>query len=308
GLAGGVRGGELADDPSPHVVRPARFAKVRVAEPHLQERVGYLAVGRRILQDFLELDEGLPIVALRVVRLADPVLRVRGQRVLGILADEVEDLQNRLAMLTSAERGQRRPVGRLGLRGSRGPLDRRRRDGRGGRLRWHLGLDALEALVRLSETRGDSAHIGRRPVHDGGEILHARLEGRDLSEGGRGLARHLLVGLTKERNFVAKVGELGPDVANATPRRAAAGEHREGDERDAKPRHSAATVACRKNESQTNARRIITSTVSPLAITVSPVTTARPSASTIERRIADPWSPVSRAPYSLPSRLSVTRR
>src|SRR3989442_7412402 len=224
---------------------------------------------------------------------------------LGILADEVEELEHRLTVLASAVRGQRRSVGRFSLGWPHGltrrPLDRRRWNGGGDRLRGQLGLDPLEALVRLADARVESSDVGGRPVGQGGQILHAHFEGIDLSHGGGGLARHLLVGLTQERDLVAKVGEIGSDAANATPCRAATGEHREGDEREARHRHFAATVACWKNESQTNARKIITSTISPLAITVSPGTTARPSASTIDRRMADPRSPVSLAPYSPPS-------
>src|SRR5207249_3780571 len=84
----------------------------------------------------------------------DPVLRVRGQRMLGILADEVEELEHRLTVLASAVRGQRRSVGRFSLGWPHGltrrPLDRRRWNGGGDRLRGQLGLDPLEALVRLA--------------------------------------------------------------------------------------------------------------------------------------------------------------
>ena len=52
----------------------------------------------------------------------------------------------------------------------------------------------------------------------------------------------------------------------------------------------------------------ITGTVPPAGIVVSGGTTARPSAETIEVRTADPWFPVSLAPYPPPSADTVTRR
>src|SRR5205814_6373270 len=84
--------GVLAHDPLPRRARAARVAEGPVAEPDLQERVRDLA--RAHLEHFLKLDERLPVVALDVVRLADPVLRVGRKGVLRIRADEADELEH----------------------------------------------------------------------------------------------------------------------------------------------------------------------------------------------------------------------
>ena len=53
-----------------------------MTEPELQQRLRHLCALRVAVDDLLELDEGLAEVALAIVDLADPVLRIRRERML----------------------------------------------------------------------------------------------------------------------------------------------------------------------------------------------------------------------------------
>src|SRR5438067_8845990 len=210
--------GVLAHDPLPRRARAARVAEGPVAEPDLQERVRDLA--RAHLEHFLKLDERLPVVALDVVRLADPVLRVGREGVLRIRADEVDELEHGLAVLARAERRERRPIGllrraRRGMRhhARRGPRlgarlggCRRRRhgSGRGARLDERARLPVLllggvqagrelrellarrpHALSELPRVRGERLKLGAGQGDVAGGKLLGGVAGGDLSaEGG----------------------------------------------------------------------------------------------------------------------------
>src|SRR5688572_17082422 len=93
GPAGRVAARVLANDALPRGRCRRRLAQVRVAEADSQERVGRRRRRGRHLHHPLELDQRLRVVALHVVRLADPVLRARRERVLRILGDEVEEIE-----------------------------------------------------------------------------------------------------------------------------------------------------------------------------------------------------------------------
>src|SRR2546426_1658190 len=110
-------------------------------------------------------------------------------------------------------------------------------------------------------------------------------------------------------------------ISDRAARGAAGREQRDGGERRESPMHRGATVArtiqgCQKSrvrfensqrDQVLTSLRTITSTSPPVATLVSPCKTASPSASTIDRRIPDPWSPVSRALHR-PFRASRTTR
>src|SRR5215813_11918221 len=81
GHPGRFRLGVLVDDALPRLLRALDVAQTEIAEADLQLRVGRLR--RPMVEHLLELDQRLAIVALRPVRLTDPVLRVPGERVLG---------------------------------------------------------------------------------------------------------------------------------------------------------------------------------------------------------------------------------
>src|SRR5207245_8463370 len=67
-------------------------------------------LARAVLGHLFELDQRLTVVALRPVRLADPVLGVPRQRMPRVLRDEVDEVQHGLSVLARPERGQRRSV------------------------------------------------------------------------------------------------------------------------------------------------------------------------------------------------------
>ena len=68
-----------------HVCRACVSSRrLRWQRPILQQRVGRLGRARCGVEHLLELGQRLPVVALHVVRLADPVLRVGRQRMLRI--------------------------------------------------------------------------------------------------------------------------------------------------------------------------------------------------------------------------------
>ena len=116
--------------------------------PSLSSDSGDLRALRVEIGDLLELGHRLVEITLAIVRLADPVLRVRGQVVLGKLVDEIGELQYRLAMLVGAEAGHR---GRVELLGGDVASGRRRR-----RLRRRHGAgggtaEGRHLLIRLVE-------------------------------------------------------------------------------------------------------------------------------------------------------------
>src|SRR5580765_5850860 len=113
-LAGRLALRELVDNALPRRAGARRVVQILQAIADLQQRIAGLGRARGGLQDLLELGLGLPIVVLDVVRLTDPVLRVRHQRVLGILGDEVQEIQDRLTVLARAERRECRLVRLLG--------------------------------------------------------------------------------------------------------------------------------------------------------------------------------------------------
>src|SRR3989442_1321899 len=126
----------------PCLPRPIRIAQVQVAQADLHEGLGRLSVTE--LEDLLKLDQRLPVVVLHVVRLTDPVLGGPGERVLLIAGKEVEEIEDRLTVLTCPEGRHRRGVRLLGAcrprllrlaQGPRGRWRRRQRRGRRGRRR-----------------------------------------------------------------------------------------------------------------------------------------------------------------------------
>src|SRR4029453_17065720 len=132
----------LANDSLPRLLGARRIAQARVTESDLHERVRRLA--RSVFRHLLELDQRLAIVALRPVRLADPVLSVPRQRVLGMLRDEVDEIEYGLSMLARAIRGERRVVFLLGIARARC---------RGRRRRGLLRLDGGDGRHRLGRDR-----------------------------------------------------------------------------------------------------------------------------------------------------------
>src|SRR5256712_9838624 len=96
----------------PCLPRPIRIAQVQVAQADLHEGLGRLPVTE--LEDLLKLDQRLPVVVLHVVRLTDPVLGGPGERVLRIAGKEVEEIEDRLTVLTCPEGRHRRGVRLLG--------------------------------------------------------------------------------------------------------------------------------------------------------------------------------------------------
>src|SRR5262249_16776800 len=82
----------LVDDPLPGLLRARHIVQAQMTEADLQQRVRRLR--RTTLEDLPELDERLAVVALGPVCFPDPVLRVRGQRALGVLRDEVHQLEH----------------------------------------------------------------------------------------------------------------------------------------------------------------------------------------------------------------------
>src|SRR5215510_16093672 len=64
----------LANNSLPGLLGAGRVAQARVTESDLHERVRHLALS--VFRHLLELDQRLAVVALRPVRLADPVLGV----------------------------------------------------------------------------------------------------------------------------------------------------------------------------------------------------------------------------------------
>ena len=84
-----------------------RFPHIRFVHATTEEqRVAGLGRAWCRRQDFLEFGLGLPKVVLDVVRLADPVLGVGHQRMLGILGDEVQKIEDRLTVLARPKGGQ----------------------------------------------------------------------------------------------------------------------------------------------------------------------------------------------------------
>src|SRR5206468_1832567 len=87
----------FADDALPRLLRARQVGETEMAEPDLQERVGRLPW--TVLEHLLELGERLTVIALRPVRFPDPVLRVPGERMLGVLRHEVDEVEHGLSML-----------------------------------------------------------------------------------------------------------------------------------------------------------------------------------------------------------------
>ena len=109
----------------------------------------------------LELGQRLPVVALHVVRLADPVLRVGHERMARVLGDEVQEVEHRLAVLARTERRQRRRVCLLRALGSRRDLARALAARRRRRRRRYDSRDRGRGLRRLAPAAARRAPAGR---------------------------------------------------------------------------------------------------------------------------------------------------
>src|SRR5438067_3906089 len=332
---GRLAGRILADHALPHHLRARVVAKVRVREPDPQQRVGRTPRRRRHLDDAPKLFERVPIVALHVVRLSDPVLRVCGQWMSGVGRDEVQKIEHRLPVLARTEVRHRRlvyPGGLVGV-GSSGSLPRRYQGRRrkhnpgGGRRRRgrrrglgrgrRLGLAPL--LLGGVQARPEPRGVGGVLLQPRVQLGVASVERSEIVERARHLARRQLVRVAQIGDLGAKPVQLVMQLLYGAARRAPRRDERNRADCNELASHCVATVArtikgCQKSGSCFEQRQrdqaltslnTMTSTLSPMAMDVSPGTTARPSAETIERRIPDPCSPVSRAPQR-PRRASST--
>ena len=247
---------------------------------------------------------------------------------LGILRDEVEQVEHRLPVLACAEEHQRGVVRRLGAvgvervgpRGRRGRGGwRRRRPDRRRRRDQRPGLAQL--LLGGVEARAQARRLGTLLADGRLELRVAGVQRAQLLHHARQLPRGHLVGVAKLAHVRVQAGQIVLHRTDRAARGAAGREQRDGGERRESPMHRGATVArtikgCQKSrvrfensqrDQVLTSLRTITSTSPPVATLVSPCKTASPSASTIDRRIPDPWSPVSRALHR-PFRASRTTR
>src|SRR5262249_8495737 len=126
--------------------------------------------------------------------------------------------------------------------------------------------------------------------------LELRRDGTKIATGG--LLRNPHLGELR-----AEPPDVGFESVRRAPTRAAASKNRQRGQHAEASTHPFSTVAragkrCQRiqRERGSSERSTMTSTASPAAIVVSGATTASPSARTIERKIAEPWSPVRRAP------------
>ncbi len=156
---GGI-GARIALD---HLVRRcARIARcselvLRVAE--LQQRIRGLARLRVVLTDGAKCVDGIVVVARDVVALAEPVLRIVGQRALRIVPQKILELRDGAVVVRALERIERMVIGGLILRpaapalplGRTGAATLADRGARGkpGRAALERGFEHLEPTVEI---------------------------------------------------------------------------------------------------------------------------------------------------------------
>ena len=228
-------------------------AKVALAEADLQQRVAGLGRARRALEHLLELDHRLAVVALHVVRLADPVQRVGDQRMTRVLGDEVEEVEHGLAVLARAEGRECRAVRLLGAlhspRRLARPLGRRRRrpprsDGRGRRGRRDLGrrrhrsgrrsrrrrLGARVSRLGLDGVQpgAQAGRLARAPGERRGQLGGPRLQRAVLGARARQLGGRRLLGLPQLGELHAKIGDVGLEAVEGGTARAPRADERKG--------------------------------------------------------------------------------
>src|SRR2546428_1676918 len=83
-----IRRRVVLDDPSEHLLEPDGIPEIPIRQADLEQSVRHFRIRETELEDFLELDDRLPIVPLDVIRLADPVLGIRRERMVSVSREE----------------------------------------------------------------------------------------------------------------------------------------------------------------------------------------------------------------------------
>src|SRR5262245_24256791 len=254
-------------DPLPAFAGRRGVLQRAMAQSDLEQRLGDLRALWIAVDHLLELGERLPEIPLAIVRLANPVLRVRRQLVLRKAIDQFAELDDGLAVLFRTKARHRIGVELVRRNVARAGRPRLASRGRG-RERRHLALHVLDRGAKLRQCRltllerfAHARQLLPRRFHVGEDERLLRVERLDLLGESRALARGRVVVLLEVLHLCPQIGHLGLSpralVASTRARR-----ERRRDRHEKRPRRDrghtlaarterhASTVASRTKASQ----------------------------------------------------------